>query len=120
MGYHFFTGSTGVGRIVSQAAAPKLTPVILELGGKSPCIVDSDADIEASAKKIAWAKFFNCAQTCVAPDYLIAHESIKDSLLTSITKYINIFFGDDPQQSPDYGKIISPKHHQRLIDLLTK
>jgi aldehyde dehydrogenase (NAD+) len=114
----FFTGGTAIGKIVMQAAAQHLTPVTLELGGKSPCIVDADTDLETTAKRIAWGKFINAGQTCIAPDYLLVDRRIKTPLLDTITNYIREFYGDDPAQSPDYARIISPKHFTRLASLL--
>jgi aldehyde dehydrogenase (NAD+) len=116
--YIFFTGSHATGMAVAQAAAKHLTPITLELGGKNPCVVHKDADIETTARKIAWAKFINAGQTCVAPDYLLAHNSIKQSLLNALKKYIRQFFGENPKTSPDYCRIINEKHFQRLISLL--
>lgn len=114
----FFTGSTAIGKIVMQAAAKHLTPVTLELGGKSPCIVDSDINIEYTAKRIAWGKFINAGQTCVAPDYLLVDKKIKQDLLNSIKKYIKEFYGNKPANSPDYARIINQKHFLRLVELL--
>lgn len=114
----FFTGGTAIGKIVMQAAAKHLTPVTLELGGKSPCIVDSDINIEYTAKRIAWGKFINAGQTCVAPDYLLVDKKIKQDLLNSIKKYIQEFYGNKPATSPDYARIINQKHFLRLVELL--
>jgi acyl-CoA reductase-like NAD-dependent aldehyde dehydrogenase len=114
----FFTGGTAIGRIVMQAAANHLTPVTLELGGKSPCIVDADIDLEVTARRIVWGKFLNAGQTCIAPDYLLVDQQIKPGLLEAIAHQVQAFFGDDPQQSPDYGRIISDRHFQRLQSLL--
>jgi acyl-CoA reductase-like NAD-dependent aldehyde dehydrogenase len=114
----FFTGSTAIGRIVMQAAAQHLTPVTLELGGKSPCIVDSDVDLKHAAKRITWGKYLNAGQTCIAPDYLLVDRRIKSDLLTEIQKCVEEFYGDDPSESPDYGRIISRKHFERLEPLL--
>ncbi len=115
----FFTGSTGVGNIVYKKAAEHLCPVMLELGGKSPCIVNLDADIEIAAKRIVWGKFLNGGQTCVAPDYLLIHRGVKDQLVERIVYYIKKFYGEDAQQSPDYPRIISDKHFDRLKSLLS-
>ncbi len=115
----FFTGSTGVGRVVMQAAAKTLTPVTLELGGKSPCIVDETANIGLSAKRIAWGKFFNAGQTCVAPDYILVHPSVKKELTQKIMSYVESFYGKDPAQSEDYGKIVNSKHFERLQKYLS-
>jgi len=116
--YIFFTGSMRVGRIVMESAAKHLTPVTLELGGKSPCIVDKDVNIEITAKRIVFGKYFNAGQTCIAPDYLLVHEAIKDKLLKIIKITIKEFYGDDPLESPDYGRIINEQHFSRLSDLL--
>lgn len=113
-----YTGSTHVGKIVAQAAAKHLTPVVLEMGGKSPCIIDNTADIEISARRIVWGKFLNAGQTCVAPDYLLVHKEVKDSLMKAIQKYIKDFYGDNPENSKDYCRIINEKHFDRLCALL--
>ncbi len=114
----FFTGSPYVGKIVMTAAANHLTPVTLELGGKSPCIVDDTANIDIAARRIAWGKCLNSGQTCVAPDYLLVHSKVKDELITAIKKYINKFYGDDVFSNADFGKIINEKHFNRLKGLL--
>lgn len=114
----FFTGSTNVGRIVNMAAAKHLTPVVLELGGKSPCIVDETADIDLAARRICWGKFFNAGQSCVAPDYVLVHHSKKVKLIQAIEKTIEEFFGADPQKSSDLSRIVSKRHFDRLINLL--
>ncbi len=114
----FFTGSIPVGKAIAKMAAEKLTPVTLELGGKSPCIVDKDADIPTAARRITWGKFTNAGQTCVAPDYLLVHESVKSALLTAILNNLREFYGDDPRQSPDYGRIINRKRYDTLISFL--
>lgn len=113
-----YTGSTGVGKIIAQAAARHLTPVVLEMGGKSPCIVDNTADIETSARRIAWGKFVNAGQTCVAPDYLVVHKEVKDSLIKAIQRQIKDFYGDNPEKSSDYCRIINQKHFDRLSAFL--
>lgn len=118
--YIFFTGSVPVGKIVMEAAAKHLTPVTLELGGKSPCIVHKDADIKLAAKRIAWGKFLNAGQTCVAPDYILVHESVKNQLLSDIIVYIKEFFGEDPATSRDFPRIINERQFDRLIGLLDK
>ena len=107
--YIFFTGSQNVGKTVLRAAAEHLTPVSLELGGKSPCNVDETADLRLSARRIVFGKFLNCGQTCVAPDYLLVHKSVKDELLAEIKCEIRRQFGENPLDNPDYGKIISEK-----------
>lgn len=114
----FFTGSTAVGKIVMQAAAEQLTPVTLELGGKSPCIVDTDINLELAARRITWGKFINAGQTCIAPDYLLVNQAIKLDLLTAIQNCIREFYGDNPATSPDYARIINQKHFSRLVALL--
>jgi aldehyde dehydrogenase (NAD+) len=114
----FFTGSIPVGIEIAKLAAPKLVSVTLELGGKSPCIVDGDADIKVAAKRITWGKFTNAGQTCVAPDYLLVHESRKHELVKGINESIRSFFGDDPQRSPDYGRIINERRFDKLESYL--
>lgn len=114
----FFTGGTTIGRKVMEAAAKHLTPVTLELGGKSPCIVDADTNIEYTARRITWGKFINAGQTCVAPDYLLVEQSIKQELLDKIQKCIGEFLGEQPATSPDYARIINQKHFNRLVEFL--
>ena len=114
----FFTGSPSLGKVVMQAAAQHLIPVILELGGKSPCIVHADANIDLAAKRIVWGKFMNAGQTCIAPDYLFVHAGIKDALLRKMDEYIRIFYGSDPQTSRFYPRIINEKAMQRLTALI--
>jgi aldehyde dehydrogenase (NAD+) len=114
----FFTGGTAVGKIVMEAAAKHLTPVTLELGGKSPCIVDSDINLEQTARRITWGKFLNAGQSCIAPDYLLVDKKIKDNLLAGIQKCLKEFYGDNPATSPDYARIIHEKHFDRLVKLL--
>jgi aldehyde dehydrogenase (NAD+) len=114
----FFTGSTTVGRLVMQAAAQFLTPVTLELGGKSPCIVDRSVPIELAAKRIAWGKFINAGQTCVAPDYLLVDRAVKDQFVAALLKAIQELYGEDPAKSPDYGRVINQFHLDRLTALL--
>ncbi len=118
--YIFFTGSTAVGKKVMQAATHSITPLTLELGGKSPCIIAQDACLESSAKKVVWAKFLNAGQSCVAPDYLLVDATIKEQFIVLLKEYIIKFFGDDPQQSADYGRIINQKHIERLNTLMLK
>lgn len=114
----FFTGGTAIGKIVMEAAAKHLTPVTLELGGKSPCIVDSDINIEHTARRIIWGKFLNAGQSCIAPDYLLVNKNIKQDLLDAIQKNIKEFYGDNPTISPDYARIINQKHFNRLVGFL--
>ena len=116
--YIFFTGSPNIGRIVMEAAAKNLTPVTLELGGKSPCIVDSDIQVEYSAKRIVWGKFINAGQTCIAPDYLLVNRAVKSEFLTAVTQTIRSFYGENPAESPDYCRIISQRHFSRLAEFL--
>jgi aldehyde dehydrogenase (NAD+) len=116
--YIFFTGSVPVGKIVMEAAAKNLIPVTLELGGKSPCIVDKHANLAIAAERIVWGKFVNAGQTCVAPDYLLVHKEIKEELLQRLTATIHKFYGDNPADSPDYCRIINEKHLQRLVGFL--
>ena len=101
-----------------EAAAKHLTPVTLELGGKTPCIVDADTNIEYSARRITWGKFMNAGQTCIAPDYLLVDQKIKPQLIDSIRKCIREFYGEQPFTSPDYGRIITSKHLNRLVEFL--
>lgn len=113
-----FTGSSKIGKLVYEKAAQHLSPVTLELGGKCPVIIDQTADIPLSARRIAWGKFINAGQTCVAPDYILAHQSILDALADELQNSITQFFGIDPEQSPDYARIINPSHLARLIALV--
>ncbi len=114
----FFTGSQTVGKEVLARMADKLTPVVLELGGKSPCIVDESAKLALAARRIVFGKFLNCGQTCVAPDYVLCHSSIKEKLVAEIIAQIKEQFGENPLENPDYGKIISEKHFDRLSGLI--
>ncbi|MBI9039852.1 aldehyde dehydrogenase [Lutibacter sp.] len=116
----FFTGSPSVGKVVMKAAAENLTPVILELGGKSPCIVDADANINIAAKRIAWGKLINAGQTCIAPDYLFAHKSIKDELLDKIALNFKIMYGENIKESRFYPRIINEPAMDRLAALLNE
>ena len=116
--YIFFTGSQAVGKEVMRQASEHLTPVTLELGGKSPCIVEKSANIRLAAKRIVFGKFLNCGQTCVAPDYIYCDRQIKDRLLKEINRQIQKQFGKDPLQNPDYGKIINQKHFDRIRGLI--
>ena len=116
----FFTGSKDVGKEVMRHAAEHLTPVTLELGGKSPCIVEKSAKISLAAKRIVFGKFLNCGQTCVAPDYILCDEKIKNRLVFAIKKEITSQFGEKPLDSPDYGKIINSKHFNRLKGLINE
>lgn len=116
--YIFFTGSKRVGKIVYEKAAGSLTPVTLELGGKSPCIVDETANIPLAAKRIVWGKFLNLGQTCVAPDYIFCAESVKDKLILELKRQIEKQFGASPLDNPAYGKIINEKHFNRICALI--
>lgn len=116
--YVFFTGSKTVGKLVYQKASEFLTPVTLELGGKSPCIVDETAKIPLTAKRIVFGKFLNVGQTCVAPDYILVHENVKDKLIAEIKKEIVKQFGDNPLKNDAYGKIITDRHFDRIVSLI--
>lgn len=116
--YIFYTGNPTVGKIVMQAAAKFLTPLTLELGGKSPCIVDKNTNIDLAARRILFGKFFNAGQTCIAPDYILAHQDIEEQLLHSLKKTLTTFYGENPKNSTDFGRIINHKHHQRLMKLM--
>lgn len=118
--YIFFTGSQSVGKEVMRNAAEHLTPVTLELGGKSPCIVDKSADIKLAARRIVFGKYLNCGQTCVAPDYIYCHRSVKDKLVKEVQKQIQKQYGKQPLRNPNYGKIINEKHFDRLLGLIDK
>jgi aldehyde dehydrogenase (NAD+) len=114
----FFTGSTHVGRLVMQAAAKHLTPVVLELGGKSPTLVDADVDLEVTARRIAWGKAYNAGQTCIAPDYVLVHQTVKDAFVAQLGKAWRELLGSDIEASQDYGRIISDRHFRRLSGLM--
>lgn len=114
----FFTGSTTVGRAVMTAAAGNLTPVTLELGGKSPCLVCADAPLELSARRIAWGKFLNAGQTCVAPDYVLVDQRVYPAFLDAMRQTIVEFYGVDPQRSREYGRIVNRQHFDRLVGYL--
>ncbi len=113
-----YTGNGHVGRIIMAAASKHLTPVTLELGGKSPVYVHPDADLEMTARRILWGKFTNAGQTCIAPDYLLVHKDIHDRLLEIMASTARDFYGEDPSQSPDYGRIINARHHRRVMALM--
>ena len=117
--YIFFTGGTTVGREVMTKAARHLTPMTLEMGGKSPCIVDATANIPVAAKRLAFGKFLNAGQTCVAPDYLFVHRDVREQLTEELRKNVQEFFGDDPLENPEYPKIINEKHYLRIQGLIT-
>lgn len=114
----FFTGSAKVGRIVMKAAAERLVPVVLELGGKSPAIVDQTADLRLAAERIAWGKFTNTGQTCVAPDFLLVHHSVKARFMEELAAAIRRFYGDDARESPDYGRIVDARQFDRLREMI--
>jgi len=114
----FYTGSTAVGKLLYKMAAENLVPVTLELGGKSPCVVESDADIGVSARRIAIAKFSNSGQMCVAPDYVLVHESKKEELIAALKRTITRFFGERPEESYSYGRIINARQFRRLTAYL--
>ena len=116
--YIFFTGSQSVGKEVMRSAAEHLTPVTLELGGKSPCIVDASANIRLAARRIVFGKYLNCGQTCVAPDYIYCHRSVKDKLIKEVQKQIQKQYGKQPLKNANYGKIINEKHFDRILGLI--
>ena len=116
----FFTGSQAVGKEVLRHTAEHLTPAILELGGKSPCIVDDTANIKLAAKRIVFGKYLNCGQTCVAPDYILCHSKVKDEFIKEVCFQITKQFGDNPLDNPNYGKIINHKHYERLCGLIDR
>lgn len=118
--YIFFTGGTAIGKIVYEHAAKNLTPVTLELGGKSPCIVDEDIDLKKTVKRIAWGKFLNNGQTCIAPDYIFVNKKIKTKFVEELKKCIIEFYGNDVQTSPYYSRIINEKHFDRVVKLLSE
>lgn len=114
----FFTGSTAVGKRVMRAASENLTPVVLELGGKSPAIVHKDANLEVAAKRIVWGKYMNAGQTCVAPDFLYVHEEVVEPLIEELRKSVRSFYGEEPKESPDYARVINENHFDRLTSML--
>lgn len=114
----FFTGGQNVGREVLRHTAETLTPAVLELGGKSPCVIDSTAKLKLAAKRIVFGKYLNCGQTCVAPDYVLCHSSVKDQLIKEICTQITAQYSSEPLQNPDYGKIINEKHFHRILGLI--
>lgn len=116
----FFTGGQAVGKEVLRHTAEHLTPAVLELGGKSPCIVDKSANIALAAKRIVFGKFLNCGQTCVAPDYILCESSVKDKFINEVASQIKIQYGDNPLKNKDYGRIINQKHFERLCGLIDK
>ena len=116
--YVFYTGNTRVGQVVMEAAAKHLTPVTLELGGKSPVIVDDDADLEVAARRVAWGKYLNAGQTCIAPDYTLVARGSEERFVEHVRRAVFDFYGSDPKESPDYGRIVNDQHCQRLARLL--
>lgn len=116
--YLFFTGSPGVGQKIYEAAAKHLTPVTLELGGKNPAVIHESAHLEVCSKRIVWAKFLNSGQTCIAPDYLLVHHSIKQKFVDLLKKDIEMFFGENPQESKDYPRIIREAHFESLMEMI--
>lgn len=118
--YIFFTGSQAVGKEVMRRAAEHLIPLTLELGGKSPCIVEKSADVRQAARRIVFGKFINCGQTCVAPDYILCEESIKPALLAALKREIIRQYGERPLENPDYGKIVNQKHFDRIMGLIDR
>lgn len=116
--YIFFTGSVAVGKIVAKAAAENLTPVTLELGGKSPCIVDQSANLSLAARRIVWGKFLNAGQTCIAPDYLLVHETIKHRMVETLKTEINRLYGENILDSPDYARLVNDHHYNRVRNML--
>ncbi|MEC8830320.1 MAG: aldehyde dehydrogenase family protein, partial [Bacteroidota bacterium] len=117
--YIFFTGSVAVGKIIAKAAAIHLTPVTLELGGKNPCIVDATTDLKLTAKRLVWGKFFNAGQTCIAPDYILAEKSIKTELIKLLKLEIKKAYGENPELSPYYTRIVNTANYNRLIGMLS-
>lgn len=116
----FFTGSTAVGHVVAEAAAKHLTPTVLELGGKSPTYVHASADLDVAARRIAWGKYLNAGQTCIAPDYVLVDHQIKDALVDKLARQIGEFYGSDPKASTSFGRIVNRRHLDRLQGLLDK
>ena len=115
----FYTGNGTVGRIVMTAAAKHLTPVTLELGGKSPVVIDESANVKVAARRIAWGKWLNAGQTCVAPDYVLVHRNVETQFVDALRTTLREFYGNDPHTSSDYGRIVSPRHFERLSAMLT-
>ena len=116
--YIFFTGSVAVGKIVAKAAAENLTPITLELGGKNPCIIDETANLKLAAKRIAWGKFVNAGQTCIAPDYILIQKNMKTHFVNFLKEEITKAYGENPTESPDFARIINAKNWQRLVNMI--
>ncbi len=114
----FYTGGAKVGRIVMAAAAKHLTPVTLELGGKSPAIVEPDADLAVSARRIAWGRFMNAGQICVAPDYALVHDSVHDAFIEALREALHAFYGEEPKRSPDFARLVNERHFDRVAKLI--
>ncbi|MBN3319902.1 AL3A2 dehydrogenase, partial [Atractosteus spatula] len=114
----FYTGNSTVGKLVMEAASRHLTPVTLELGGKSPCYIDKACDLSVACRRITWGKFANCGQTCIAPDYILCDPSIQDRVVEEIRRTVQEFYGNDPKISPDYGRIVNKRHFKRVMSLL--
>ena len=118
--YIFFTGGVNVGKLVMEKASAHLTPVTLELGGKSPCIIEKTANLKVAAKRVVFGKYLNCGQTCVAPDYVLAESCIKDEFVRLVKEEIQKMYGENPLENPLYGKIINQKHFDRILGLIDK
>ncbi|KAM7067014.1 aldehyde dehydrogenase family 3 member A2 isoform 2-T3 [Molossus nigricans] len=116
--YIFYTGNPAVGRIIMEAAAKHLTPVTLELGGKSPCYIDKDCDLDVTCRRIAWGKYMNCGQTCIAPDYILCEPSLQNQIVQKIKDTVKEFYGENIKESPDYERIINLRHFKRILSLL--
>ncbi|XP_061558354.1 aldehyde dehydrogenase family 3 member A2b isoform X2 [Phycodurus eques] len=114
----FYTGNSAVGKLIMAAAAKHLTPVTLELGGKSPCYVDSKCDVAVACRRVAWGKFTNCGQTCIAPDYILCEPAVQQRLIRELQKAIEEFYTDDPKTCPDYGRIVNQRHFRRIVSML--
>ena len=118
--YIFFTGGVQVGKLVMEKAVANLTPVTLELGGKSPCIIDKSANLKLAARRLAFGKYLNCGQTCVAPDYVLVHDVVKEEFLTLLKAEIRSMYGEEPLKNADYGKMINRKHFDRVLGLMNQ
>ncbi|XP_061818938.1 aldehyde dehydrogenase family 3 member A2b [Nerophis lumbriciformis] len=114
----FYTGSSAVGKVIMAAAAKHLTPVTLELGGKSPCYIDKTCDISIACRRVAWGKYTNCGQTCIAPDYILCEPEVQGRVIEELKRAIEEFYTDDPKTCPDYGRIINQRHFKRILPLL--
>ncbi|MDE0884921.1 MAG: aldehyde dehydrogenase family protein [Myxococcota bacterium] len=113
-----YTGNGSVAKVIMEAAAKHLTPITLELGGKSPCIVDKTADLRVAARRIAWGKFMNAGQTCIAPDYILVEESVEEDLIAELEKSVKSFYSGEPRDNPDYTRIVNSRHHERISRLM--